>query len=116
MLQNITLKILSVFVLGFLPQNVFAKITIESKIQKFDLKTCSPQLKCLQLTAESANSSQFLPIYVLKNMTLSLSRKNIIHSDFGYIDYSQNVLIAELKDGSEILIDLKTLEEKKFTK
>ena len=116
MLQKITFKILSVFVMGFIPHNVLANIIAESKIQKFDFKMCTREAKCVHIYANSAESSQFIPLYILKKIKVEIQNKKVIESEFGYLNFSQNILVLDLKNGAEYTLDLQTLEEKNFTK
>ena len=94
-------------------------MTMESKIQKFELKNCRTEKKCLKLTADKAQSSQFLPLYVLKNIKMELQqaeKTKTFEALTGYIDFNQDTVQLDLKNGDELLLDLKTLEEKNFYK
>ncbi len=112
--------ILSFYILGQLPQDVFAVVTSESRFTKFELKNCTDKnKKCIKIEADKAESSQFLPVYSLNHIRIDLikaGKTKKIEADTGYLDMSQDLVVLNIKSGQEILINLKTLEEKSFQK
>ncbi len=114
------LIILSFYILGLLPQEVFAAVTSESRFTKFELKNCTDKnIKCLKIEADKAESSQFLPVYSLNHIRIDLienGKTKKIEAKTGYLDLAQDLVVLNVKSGQEILINLKTLEEKSFQK
>ncbi len=114
------LIILSFYILGLLPQDVFAVITSESQFTKFELKHCTDKnKKCLKAEANKAESSQFLPVYSLNHINIEFveaGRTRLLNAETGYLDFAQDLIVLNIKSGQEILINLKTLEEKSFQK
>jgi hypothetical protein len=114
------LIILSFYILGLMPQDVFASVNSQSLFTKFELKNCTDKnKKCLKVEADKAESSQFIPVYSLNNINIQFieaGRTRKIEAETGYLDFAQDLIVLNVKSGKEILINLKTLEEKSFQK
>lgn len=117
---NTQIIILSFYILGLMPQDVFAAVTTQSQFTKFELKNCTEKnKKCLKVDANKAESSQFLPLYSLNQIKIDLveaGRTRKLEAETGYLDFAQDLIVLNMKSGQEILINLKTLEEKIFLK
>lgn len=117
------LKVFSSFTLfllclGIFPQAVFAQLTI---MQKMSLRTCesSASKKCMIIDADQAESSQFTPLFTLSNYKVTLRTaqdEKVLTGKFGYIDYSNDLVVLTLTNGADYSINLKTLQEKDYSK
>ena len=114
------LIILNFYILGLMPQDVFAVITSISKFTKFELKNCTDKnKKCLKVEANKAESSQFLPLYSLNHINIEFveaGRTRKLQAETGYLDFAQDLIVLNIKPDKEILINLKTLDEKSYQK
>ena len=121
MLQKTLALITATVILGIFPQDVFALKTAEVKIQKFELRNCNKEKKCIRILADRTESSQFLPIYTLSNFTVQIIHENSTRtldaaSGFtqAYIDFNQDIVFLTQKNGADYTIDLKNLVEKDY--
>jgi hypothetical protein len=90
----------------------------ESVFHNLNLKNCH-KTKCLSLTTLKAESSQFLPLYSFGEFTLKISdngKERTVAGFSGYFDFSQELIVVETKNNTELLIDLKNLTERNFSK
>ncbi|MEQ1877043.1 MAG: hypothetical protein ABL958_10385 [Bdellovibrionia bacterium] len=93
----------------------------ESAIEKFALSTCKNEgrLRCLKATASKAEGGSLKPIYVLRNLEVTLvdsakSEKTVTVSERGYLDFETNRLVLDTKNGEKVfnLSDLSVNEWK----
>ena len=123
MLQKTLALLTATVILGIFPQDVLALKTAEVKIQKFELKNCNAEKKCIRILADHSESSQFVPIYILSNFSVQIINEKstrILDPSSGftqaYIDFNQDLVLLTQKNGADYTIDLKNLEEKDFSK
>lgn len=90
----------------------------ESVFHNLILKNCH-KTKCLTLTTAIAESSQFLPLYTFGDFTLKIvenGKERFVLGNSGYFDFSQEIIVVQILNQSELLVDLKNLTERDFSK
>ena len=97
-----------------------AATSSSSTLHKLNLKNCNAT-KCLEMTADKAQSSQFNPLFSLSNIVVTVHQKsnnkiNRIRGQSGYVDFNQDIIVITQADNSDYLINLKDLSEKDYSK
>lgn len=108
-----------IFILG-LTIGIMAWSEVQSQIDKFELSTCvNSKKKCIQITADKAQSGSISPNMLLRNITIDIKNdKNKIiesyHNENGIYDIEANrIILSKLihKDTlKETVIYLKDLD------
>lgn len=110
-----------IFIFG-LTIGLIAKSEVQSQIDKFELSTCvNSKKKCIQITADKAQSGSISPNMLLKNISIEIkNNKNKViefyHNEKGFYDIEANrIILSKLihKDTlKETVIYLKDLDTK----
>ena len=89
-------------------------------VHKMNLKNCA-ESKCLELSADKAESSQFSALFALNNIVVQIHHKSNLKTKkiigkTGYIDFDQELIVITQHNQADYLINLKDLSEKEYSK
>lgn len=113
-------KNLALFLSGISLAYSAAAASSVATVHKMNLKNCS-QNKCIELTADKAESSQFNPLFALNDIVIEIHNKSNLKTKkivgkTGYVDFNQDIIVITQQDQSDYLINLKDLSEKDYSK